>query len=219
MTQQNTITDEDIQSWFPELNSDNELLPELKSSLREKADNAKILRCKTLYCVLENPRNIGNIGAVIRNIDALGIGKLYVVDGFNLLPKSWNKQIREGKLFKKVSSSACKWAFVRRFDTTAECFEHLKSKNFISMCTSPHIKGKENTLLYKGNYTQHHLAIWFGNETDGITDEVVANCRQCIQIEMAGIVESMNLACCTAVTLWYIAQKRREYWEQKHNSQ
>ena len=193
--------------------SPSEFTSKFKSSLRQKADHAKILRCNTLICVLENPRNIGNVGAVIRNIDALGIGKLYVVDGFNIIPKDWNTQIRTNKQIKLISSSACKWAFIRRFDTTKECFEHLKAKHFISMCTSPHVKGKENTPLYKGNYTHHHLAIWFGNESDGISEEVVENCKQCIQIEMSGIVESLNLACCTAITLWHIAQKRREYYE------
>ena len=59
----------------------------VKSSLRKKADIAKTMRCCTLICVLENPKNFENVLAIIRNVDALGIEKLYVVDGFNVLPK------------------------------------------------------------------------------------------------------------------------------------
>ena len=43
-----------------------------RTSLRQKADRAKTKRCNTLVCVLENPQNSSNIGAVLRNIDALG---------------------------------------------------------------------------------------------------------------------------------------------------
>ena len=40
-----------------------------------------------------------------------------------------------------VSVSAVKWAYVKRFGTTTECFEHLHNKGIVSVCTSPHIKG------------------------------------------------------------------------------
>lgn len=43
-----------------------------KTSLRKKADYAKTGRCKNLIAVLEAPRNIENIGTVIRNINVLG---------------------------------------------------------------------------------------------------------------------------------------------------
>lgn len=187
---------------------------EPKRSLREKAEKAKQLRCKTLVCVLENPRNLQNIGTVIRNIDTLGIGKVYVVDGYKLLPNDW-ETIRKMKALKHVSSTANKWAFVKRFNTTKECFDHLQTKAFISVCTSPHIKGRNNVDLFKGDFTQGHLAVWFGNESEGISDEVVDNCSQCVQIEMSGIIESLNLACSTGIVLWYIAQKRREYYALK----
>lgn len=180
------------------------------SSLRIKANLAKKLRCKTLTCVLENPSNISNVAAVIRNIDALGIGKLYVVDGFKIIKEDWEK-IRKDKRLKAISSSANKWAFVKRFDTTKECLEHLEKKNVTSFCTSPHIKGMYNTNLYNGYYNQKHLAVWFGNESNGLSEEAIENSKCCIQIEMAGIVESLNLACSTAIVLWYIAQKRRQF--------
>lgn len=44
-----------------------------KTSLRKKADYAKTGRCKNLIAVLEAPRNIENIGTVIRNINVLGL--------------------------------------------------------------------------------------------------------------------------------------------------
>jgi len=42
-----------------------------KSSLRKRADEIKEFRCKYLIAVLENPKDIRNIGTTIRNINAL----------------------------------------------------------------------------------------------------------------------------------------------------
>jgi len=186
-----------------------------RSSLREKADYASKFRCNTFICVIENPKNIANVAAVIRNIDTLGIAKLYVVDGFKILKQEW-ENMRTNKHLNTISSSAIKWTFVKTFETTEECMNHLKEKNFVSMVTSPHTTEiVPNVSLSKGAFTQKKLAIWFGNETHGITDEAISKSIGCVQIETAGIVESLNLAVSTGIVLYFIAQKRRQFTELK----
>ncbi len=120
-----------------------------KSSLRQKADIAKIGRCKYLIAVLEEPSDPKNIGTVIRNVNALGVEKLYIVDSKNVIPTSW-ESMRNNKTLLKSSVSAIKWSFVKKFKTTAECFEHLEKNGYTSVVTSPHIKGKINVILQMG---------------------------------------------------------------------
>jgi tRNA (guanosine-2'-O-)-methyltransferase len=181
-----------------------------KSTLRKKADEVKDLRCKNLIAVLEEPTDIKNIGTVVRNINALGVEKLYIVDGKKRLPEEW-EEMRERKSLLKPSVSAIKWSFVKTFSSTEECIEHLEKKRFTSIATSPHTKGKTNLYLQNGNYTQKRLAVWFGNEARGISDLAVENCTACVQIQMAGIIESMNLATSTGIVLYEITKQRREY--------
>ena len=181
-----------------------------KSSLRKKADEVKDLRCKNLIVVLEEPTDIKNIGTVVRNINALGVEKLYIVDGKKRLPENW-EEMRERKSLLKPSVSAIKWSFVKTFLSTEECIEHLEKNRFISIATSPHTKGKTNLYLQNGDYTQKRLAVWFGNEARGISDLAVENCKACVQIQMAGIIESMNLATSTGIVLYEITKQRREY--------
>lgn len=92
----------------------------MRTNLRIKADKAKITRCKNLIVVLENPKTIENIGSTIRNIDALGAEKLYVIDGHKLLPEKWD-QMRERHSLNKISASAIKWTFVKIFSDTKSC--------------------------------------------------------------------------------------------------
>jgi tRNA (guanosine-2'-O-)-methyltransferase len=182
-----------------------------KSGLRQKADQAKKMRCKDLIAVLENPKDRQNVASVIRNIDALGVEKLYVVDGYNILPRDWETQMRENKTLNAISVSAIKYTFVKTFKNTEECASHLKRKGFISKVTSPHLKDQKNSELANTKFTEKRIAIWFGNESKGISDEAIQNSVECIQIPMAGIIESLNLATSTGIVLYEATKQRRNF--------
>jgi tRNA (guanosine-2'-O-)-methyltransferase len=87
----------------------------------------------------------------------------------------------------------------------------LEKKRFISVVTSPHTKGKENVILHHGQYNQPRLAVWFGNESRGVSRLVIDNCDFCIQIPMYGLIESLNLGTSTGIVLHEIATQRREF--------
>ena len=140
-----------------------------KPSVRKRADEIKPFRCRHLIAVLENPTDVKNIGTVIRNVNALGVEKVYVVDPRHSLPDDW-QDLREARGVSKTSVSAVKWTFVKRFDSTDPCFDHLERKGFKSIVTSPHVKGKTCIFLHEGDFTEHSkLAVWFGSEAIGST--------------------------------------------------
>lgn len=181
-----------------------------KNAIRQRADEIKEYQCKNLIAVLENPMDIKNIGSVIRNANALGVEKIYVVDSRKSLPDNWD-DLRERKSLSKISVSASKWTFVKRFDSTEECLEHLENNRFTSIVTSPHVKGKVNHILHEACYTHPKLAVWFGNEARGVSDIVVDKSESCISIPMFGLIESLNLATTTGIVLYEVTKQRREY--------
>ena len=182
-----------------------------KPSVRKRADTIKPFRCKNLIAVLECPSDMFNIGTVIRNVNALGVEKVYVVDPGHHLPDDW-QELRERSKISKLSVSAVKWTFVKRFDSTDECFDHLEKKHFRSIVTSPHVKGKRNVVLHEGDYTEHaKLAVWFGSEARGISDRAVERSDMCVSIPMYGFVDSLNLGTSTGIVLYEVAKQRREY--------
>lgn len=182
-----------------------------QSRIRKRAKAIKPFRCKHTIAVLEAPRDILNLGTVIRNVDALGIEKVYVVDPQGQLPDDW-EELRERRSIFKVSSSASKWVFVKRFDTTAECHAHLKAQNYRSVVTSPHRKNKKCLYLDEVDFTQFNkLAIWFGSEGSGITDEAVGEAELCVAIPMFGMIESLNLGTSSGIVLYEVAKQRRAY--------
>lgn len=182
-----------------------------KSSIRKRADEIKPYRCKNLIAVLEDPSDIKNIGTVIRNVNALGVEKTYIVDSRGALPDDW-QEMRKAKALSKTSVSAVKWSFVKRFDSTETCLEHLEKNHFVSIVTSPHIKGTKNVVLDEADYTIYtKLAVWFGNETRGISDLAVERSEMCASIPMFGIIESLNLGTTSGIVLYEVTKQRREY--------
>jgi len=182
-----------------------------KRSARVRADLIKEFRCKNLIAVLENPADVKNIGTVIRNVNALGVEKVYVVDPHQSLPDDWH-ELRDRKSVSKTSVSAVKWTFVKRFDSTDACFDYLESKNFKSIVTSPHVKGKTSIFLNEGDYTNHSkLAVWFGSEAIGISDRAVERSEMCVSIPMFGMIESLNLGTSSGIVLYEVTKQRREY--------
>lgn len=182
-----------------------------KPTVRKRAEEIKPFRCKNLIAVIENPTDVKNIGTVIRNVNALGVEKVYVVDPRRSLPDDW-QELREAKSVSKTSVSAVKWTFVKRFDSTDECFDHLEKKGFKSVVTSPHVKGKKCIFLHEGDFTVHSkLAVWFGSEAVGISDRAVERSEMCVSIPMFGMIESLNLGTSSGIVLYEVAKQRRQY--------
>ncbi|HEX2811500.1 MAG TPA: RNA methyltransferase [Sphingopyxis sp.] len=185
--------------------------PEAKRPSRKRADDIKQFRCKNLIAVIEDPQNPRNIGTVIRNVNALGVEKVYVVDPRGVLSDDWH-ELREEPKLAKLSVSAVKWTFVKRFDSTEDCLAHLEKNRFVSIVTSPHVKGKTNIFLHEGDFAEHaKLAVWFGNETRGISDLAIERSEMCVSIPMFGMIESLNLGTSSGIVLYEIAKQRREY--------
>lgn len=183
----------------------------IKTSARKRADEIKNYRCKNLVAVIEDPRDIKNIGTVIRNVNALGVEKTYIIDPTRSLPDDW-QEMRERRSLSKISVSAIKWSFVKRFDSTEDCIAHLDKNRFTSIVTSPHVKGKRNAIMDEVDYTVYaKLAVWFGNESRGISETAVEHAELCVSIPMFGMIESLNLGTTSGIVLYEITKQRRAY--------
>ncbi|MGZ3331387.1 MAG: TrmH family RNA methyltransferase [Gemmatimonadaceae bacterium] len=182
-----------------------------KTSLREKADKIKDFRCKNLIAVIEFPSDLRNIGTIIRNVNALGVEKAYVVTDGNFVPDDW-QEMRSRRSLSVTSASAIKWSFVKKFHDTESCLGHLERKGFVSVVTSPHTKGRKNVILHEADYTKYKkLAVWFGNEGIGISRLALERSELCVNIPMFGIIESLNLGTSSGIVLYEITRQRREF--------
>ena len=162
-----------------------------------------------LVAVLENPNYIMNIGNVVRNVNGLGISKLLVVDGLKRLENEL-ELIQKRKSLIKHSSGAVQSTEIVRFDSSKECLDFLSANGFVSVGTAPIAKHQQSFYLHESKLDQEKLAIWFGDEANGLTDTVLQQCDFCLTIKMNGKVESLNLATTTGIVLYEATKQRNK---------
>lgn len=71
-------------------------------------------------------------------------------------------------------------------------------------------EGKQSVFLHEADLTEDKLAIWFGDEANGLSNLVLDQCDFCLTVEMPGNVESFNLASTTAMVLWEAVRQRKK---------
>ena len=146
--------------------------------------------------VLENVSDPHNISAVMRTCDAIGIQDIYVLNTVIGKHKKWGAN---------SSSSAAKWLTIHQFTDVNECFEALR-KNYQKIYIT-HLSS-DATDLYDLNLTES-VALVFGNEHSGVSDELIGLCDGNFIIPQVGIIKSLNISVACAVTLYEAYRQKK----------
>ena len=145
-------------------------------------------RQTNLTVVMENVNDPHNISAVMRTCDAVGIQDLYIL----------NTKIAKHDYFGvKSSSSAAKWLTVHQFTDAKACFEALR-KNYNKIYTT-HLSS-DAVSLYDIDFTDS-VALVFGNEHDGVSEETIAMADGNFIIPQLGFIQSLNISVACAVSI------------------
>lgn len=150
-----------------------------------------------LTVVMENVNDPHNIAAVMRTCDSVGIQELFVL----------NTQIGQHKKFgKKSSASAAGWLTVHQFDNTEACFAEIRKR--YKKIYATHL-GEQAEGLYELDLTEP-VALVFGNEHAGVTDNALKLCDGNFLIPQVGMVQSLNISVACAVTLYEAFRQRMQ---------
>lgn len=166
-------------------------------------------RQNDITIVLENVFDPHNISAVMRTCDAVGVQEVYVLNTKIPRHKKWGT---------KSSSSAAKWLSVHQFENAEECFAELRRK--YSKILTTHLGG-DAVNLYDISFT-NPLALVFGNEHSGVSEEIRKLADGNFIIPQMGIIRSLNISVACAVTLYEAYRQKNQaghYNKQKLNGE
>ena len=158
-----------------------------------------------LTIVLENVFDPHNISAVMRTCDAVGVQDVYILNTRIPRHKKWGA---------KSSSSAASWLTIHQFTDAAECFARLRD-NYDKIFTT-HLDS-EAVGLYDLDLTQR-VALVFGNEHAGVSEEIRALSDGNFIIPQAGIIKSLNISVACAVTVYEALRQKTVagHYAQRH---
>ncbi|MBC7903897.1 MAG: RNA methyltransferase [Gemmatimonadaceae bacterium] len=147
--------------------------------------------------VLENVFDPHNISAVMRTCDAVGIQDVFVLNTKIPMHKKWGA---------KSSSSAAKWLTIHQYSDANECFNILRSR--YSTILTTHLSSDARS-LHEIDFTGS-IALVFGNEHSGVSDEIRAMADGNFIIPQMGIIRSLNISVACAVTVYEAMRQKMQ---------
>jgi len=149
--------------------------------------------------VLDNVRSMNNIGSIFRTCDAFSVSSIYLC-GFTARPP--HKEIHKTAL---GAEDSVDWKY---FESTTDAVEQLKALGY-TLIAVEQTEGSYMLSEFIFNTNKPHAFI-FGNEINGVSQEVIDNCDACIEIPQFGTKHSFNIVVSAGIVLWEATQKISE---------
>ncbi len=152
------------------------------------------LSTQPLVVVLESLEKPGNLGAVLRTCDGVGVEAVLVCD---LKTDVYNPNVIR-------SSTGVVFSIPVVCATPEEIFSFLRSKK-IKICASQPVGQK----LYTQTDFKGAWALVLGSETEGLSDFWLLAADMTVKIPMNGLADSLNVSICAAIILYEALRQRQ----------
>ncbi|HEX7016978.1 MAG TPA: RNA methyltransferase [Cyclobacteriaceae bacterium] len=156
------------------------------------------LRTRWITVVLEDVYQSQNLSAVMRTCECMGIQDVHVIE--KTIGYGYNKKVLKG---------AHKWLTIKRYrtgeDRTRACITSLREKGYRILAISPEPSGVPIDAVAP----DAPLALVFGNELHGLSENARALGDEQVTIPMYGFTESMNISVSAALCVFVLSGKLR----------
>ncbi|WP_184550446.1 RNA methyltransferase [Mucilaginibacter sp. FT3.2] len=141
--------------------------------------------------ILDNVRSMHNIGSIFRTSDGFAVEQICLC-GITAQPP--HREIEKTALGATLSVN---WTY---HETTLEAVEKLRTEGYQIIAVE---QAQNSTMLNKFTPapTQKYALI-FGNEVNGVSDEVMQKIDACIEIPQFGTKHSFNIVVSAGIVLW-----------------
>ena len=156
-------------------------------------DEFKSSKKKPVVIVLDNIRSAHNVGSIFRTSDAFLITKL-ILCGITPTPPS--NEIRKSAL---GSTNSVEWV---KEEETGIAINPLKKEGYYIVGVE---QVEEATEIQKFQNNKP-IALIFGHEVNGISQEIIDTCDEIIEIPQYGTKHSLNISVCAGIVMWKIAE-------------
>lgn len=148
--------------------------------------------------VLDNVRSMHNIGSIFRTADGFAIEKLYLC-GITAQPP--HREIEKTAL---GATQSVAWT---HFESTVEAVASLREEGY-EIIAIEQASGSTMLNTFQPESLKKYALI-FGNEVNGVSEEVMGQIDKCIEIPQFGTKHSFNIVISAGIVLWDFFAKLR----------
>ena len=162
---------------------------------RMTEEQFKMAPKKKVALILENVRSMNNVGSIFRSADCFGIHEV-CISGYTPAPPH--------RSIEKTALGATRSVSWRRDENVGEMVGGYRRKGWKILCleqTTRSIRLQDYRMDKDASY-----AIVVGNEVEGVSPNLIADCDDCLEIEHFGTKHSLNVSVSVGILLWYFCQ-------------
>lgn len=168
--------------------------PTLTPARRERIEQVVAARTCAVAPLLEELSDPGNVAAVLRSAEGLGVAAVHVVPA----PAAARERAPS-----RVTQGAEKWLLTRHWDSGAAAVAGLRAAGYRVAAAVP--GGRSIPVAQLDLSTP--VAVAFGNERRGVSDFLAAAADELISIPMHGFCRSFNVSVAAAVVLAQLRER------------
>ena len=159
-------------------------------------ENQKYIKNKNIFFLIDNIRSAQNIGSIFRTADAFGVQKI-VLTGISAVPP--NKEILKTAL---GATNTVKWEYNASACNSVKYFKTNGYKIYAIEQTQNSIK-----LQHYKIQNNESIVLVFGNEVDGVNQDVIDLCDGTLEIPQFGSKHSLNVAVAAGIVTWHLVNQ------------
>ena len=162
----------------------------------DELNRASVAEFKTqqklpVIVVLDNVRSMHNIGSIFRTSDGFAVEKV-VLCGISAQPP--HREIEKTAL---GATQSVDWIY---YANVTEAVYQLKASGYRIIAIE---QAQNSTMLNEFSPVDYEkYALVFGNEVNGVSDEVMTMADGCIEIPQFGTKHSFNIVVSAGIVLW-----------------
>jgi len=157
---------------------------------RKSPGEIKATDKQPILVILDDVRSMHNVGSAFRTCDAFAVEALYLC-GYTPAPP--HRDIH------KTALGATETVSWKNFDTTLDAITSAKNAGYKILAVE---QAHNSIMLHELNWQKEKIAIVFGNEVTGVSDEVLCTADGSIEIPQWGSKHSLNISVTIGVVLW-----------------
>ena len=144
-----------------------------------------------LTVVLDNVRSQNNIGSVFRTGDAFRVERIYLCGICSTPP---HRDIHKTAL---GAEDSVDWTY---YEESIDCVRELKEQGYKVYA----VEQVDDSVMLDSlsENIGDRIAVIFGNEVEGVQEELLPLCDGSIEIPQQGTKHSLNVSCAAAIVLW-----------------
>ncbi len=142
--------------------------------------------------VMEDVYQFRNAAAIVRSVEACGFHKIVAMESENV----FNPNLR-------VTKGAETWVEVEKLPHHLDSLKEIKNRGYKILAVSP----ENNATMLPDYQINEPVALVFGTELEGVTDEILEFADETLAIPMYGFTKSFNVSVAAAICVYELKQK------------